>query len=107
MTPRFDRFPDDLVVLARFSRAIGHPARLDLLQMLAEAGPAPINDLAKRVPLATATVTQHLVSLEKHGLVRARRARREFALDGRALRENRDALTAYLDALSGGPRVHR
>lgn len=102
MTPRFDRFPDDLVSVARFSRAIGHPARLELIKMLAEAGSAPLNDLARPIPLAPATVTQHVVSLEKYGLVHAGRGRGEFVLDAHALRTNGDALAAYLHGLRTG-----
>ncbi len=101
MTPRLERFPDDLVRMAQFSKAIGHPARLDLLHVLSEWGPSPLGDLVTRIPLAAATVTQHLVLLEKGGLVHAGRGVREYAVDREAVRENGRALADFL-----GPLVH-
>ncbi len=99
MSPRLDRFPDDLVRMAQFSKAIGHPARLDLLHVLAAKGPSPLGDLVTQIPLAASTVTQHLVLLERSGLVHVGRGAREYVVDREALEENGQALSDFFGPL--------
>ena len=50
-------------------RALGHPARVDLLRMLAEAGDANCMDLTRHVALAQSTVSEHLRVLKEAGLI--------------------------------------
>ncbi|WP_425088004.1 ArsR/SmtB family transcription factor [Stappia sp.] len=50
-------------------KALGHPARLEILQALAACDTACCGDLVKRLPLAQSTVSQHLAVLRAAGLV--------------------------------------
>jgi DNA-binding transcriptional ArsR family regulator len=64
-----DDFSPDLVNLASVAKALGHPGRLEILQIL--AGRACIcGDIVDRMPLSQATVSQHLKELKKVGLIR-------------------------------------
>jgi len=55
--------------LAAFAKAIGHPARVQILRLLARHN-ACFRDLADALPLAPSTVSQHVKILKEAGLVR-------------------------------------
>ena len=63
-------FPEDDVALARLCKALAHPARLQILRLLAERNSCVCGDLVDDMPLAQATVSQHLKELKDAGLVR-------------------------------------
>ena len=58
------------VELARFAKALGHPARAAIVRFLAECGDCVCGDIVSRLPLAQATVSQHLKVLRDAGLIR-------------------------------------
>ena len=63
------RFDPDLVVLADLAKALGHPARLEIVRILAARDGCVCGDIVDRLPLAQATVSQHLKELKRVGLV--------------------------------------
>ena len=56
--------------LATMLRALGHPARLDIIRTMSEAGDTPCGDLMRDVDLAQSTVSEHLRVLKEAGLIR-------------------------------------
>ena len=60
--------PSDLE-LARLAKALGHPARVAIVRMLLERGGCVCGDIVSRLPLAQATVSQHLKVLKLAGLI--------------------------------------
>lgn len=54
--------------------ALANPARLRILEILAEEPESIVADLVNRLPLAQATVSQHLRVLQKAGLIHDERA---------------------------------
>ena len=50
-------------------RALSHPARIDIVRMLAEAGDAQCVDLTRHVALSQSTVSEHLRVLKEAGLI--------------------------------------
>lgn len=58
---------------AAVGKALGNPARLELLDLLAQ-GPRSVDDLAAAAGLGTSTCSAHLQTLREAGLVTARRA---------------------------------
>lgn len=56
--------------LARLAKALGHPARVAILRMLAAIGDCQCSVIVDRLPLAQATVSQHLKVLKDAGLIR-------------------------------------
>jgi DNA-binding transcriptional ArsR family regulator len=64
------KFDDNLQDLARFARVISHPARLAILQYLAETKTCISGDITDFIPLSRTTVSQHLKELRKLGLIR-------------------------------------
>lgn len=64
------RKPADDEELASLARAIGHPARVRILRMLAATKGCVCGELVNAMPLAQSTVSQHLKILKDAGLIR-------------------------------------
>lgn len=59
--------------LAKLAAALGAPARVHLLRVLIRKGPRSVKELVSEVPLAQATVSQHLGTLREAGLITGRK----------------------------------
>lgn len=55
--------------LATLAKAVGHPARIAILRIL-QSGECVCGAIVDRLPLAQATVSQHLKVLKDAGLIR-------------------------------------
>ena len=60
--------PDD-ETLAAMAKALGHPARLAILRLLAHRDTCATGDVVAELPLAQSTVSEHLRILREAGLV--------------------------------------
>ncbi|MGI4736744.1 MAG: ArsR/SmtB family transcription factor [Janthinobacterium lividum] len=56
--------------LARLAKALAHPARVAIIQLLASKQTCISGDIAAELPLARTTVTQHLQELKALDLIR-------------------------------------
>lgn len=56
--------------IARFAKALGHPARVAILQHLFKMNSCICGDLVVKVGLAQATISQHLKALKALGLIK-------------------------------------
>lgn len=61
--------PDDEEV-ARYAKALAHPARVAIVRMLLQRGDCVCGQIVLVLPLAQATVSQHLKVLKDAGVVR-------------------------------------
>lgn len=55
--------------LARFAKAMGHPARIAILHFLAKQKCCFFGDIHEVLPISKATVSQHLKELKEAGLI--------------------------------------
>src|ERR1035437_4402634 len=55
--------------LANIARALGHPARIAILQHLVKINACICNDLVSELGLAQPTISQHLKELKQLGLI--------------------------------------
>lgn len=55
--------------LARMCKALGHPARVQLLKYLSAYGACYFGNLAEVLPLAASTISQHVTILKEAGLI--------------------------------------
>ena len=55
--------------LARFAKAMGHPVRVAILQMLAKQTCCYHGDMSELLPVAKSTLSQHLSELKEAGLI--------------------------------------
>ena len=63
-------FSKDLQKTAALFNALSHPARLAILQYLAETKTCITGDIAEELPLSRTTVNQHLKELRDVGLIK-------------------------------------
>jgi ArsR family transcriptional regulator, arsenate/arsenite/antimonite-responsive transcriptional repressor len=62
-------FNTELQTCATLFKALGHPARLAILEYLADTKTCITGDLADELPLGRTTVNQHLKELKDAGLI--------------------------------------
>ena len=55
--------------LARFAKALGHPTRIEILNLLENQSCCFTGDLVDILPIAQSTVSQHLKELKNAGLI--------------------------------------
>jgi ArsR family transcriptional regulator len=73
-----DRLPDVRPVegdaadeeLATLAKALGHPARVQIMRLLVRREACVCGDIVDELPLAQSTVSQHLKVLKEAGLIR-------------------------------------
>lgn len=56
--------------LARLAKALGHPARAAIVRLLLNGGECVCGGIVDRIPLAQATVSQHLKVLKEAGWIK-------------------------------------
>ncbi|RCW38936.1 helix-turn-helix transcriptional regulator [Marinilabilia salmonicolor] len=69
--------PDSLSVIptvtqkrmARFAKALGHPVRVYIMQLLGNQSCCYSGDLSQELPIAKSTLSQHLKELRDSGLI--------------------------------------
>jgi len=65
-----DGFTEELNKLALVFKVLGHPARLAILKLLIQKDSCICGDIVDELPLAQATVSQHLKELKNAGLIK-------------------------------------
>ena len=56
--------------LASMAKALGHPARIAILQFLMKSKSCVCGEIVDELPLSQSTVSQHLNELKKAGLIK-------------------------------------
>lgn len=69
---RTESFSSTHVSLARFAKALGHPARIAIVGFLLKSETLTCNQIVEALPLAQASVSQHLKIMKEAGLLENR-----------------------------------
>lgn len=56
--------------LAKYAKALAHPARIAILKLLAAKANCQCGDIVDELPLSQSTVSQHLKELKEAGLIK-------------------------------------
>lgn len=56
--------------IAAYAKALGHPARIAILQVLIKKQACICGDIVDELPLSQSTVSQHLKELKEAGLIK-------------------------------------
>lgn len=67
---KLEGFESATVELAATMKALGHPARIAILQLLLERQACVCGSIVDALPLSQATVSQHLAALKLVGLIK-------------------------------------
>jgi len=91
--------------LAGLARALGHPARLAILRVLAARDSCVCGEIVDELPLAQSTVSQHLKVLKEAGLIQGTISgpRTCYCLDRDALAAAARHLDAFFAPLTAVP----
>lgn len=64
-----EEFTQEDIWLADVAKALSHPARIRILKILNDMNSCMVGSLVDKLPLAQATVSQHLKELKRVGLI--------------------------------------
>jgi predicted transcriptional regulator len=89
--------------VAELAKAFAHPARVAILQMLARKKACVCGDLVDELPLAQATVSQHLKELKRIGIIQGEinPPRVCYCINETVWQEARYLFGAVLDTFTG------
>lgn len=62
-------FEENDLALAKFAKALGHPARIAIIKILAANKVCTCGEIVSKLPFSQSTVSQHLQELKNAGLV--------------------------------------
>ena len=64
-----NEFTQEDIWLADVAKALSHPARIRILKILNDMSSCMVGNIVEQLPLAQATVSQHLKELKRVGLI--------------------------------------
>lgn len=65
-----DHFTDKQNAIAMLCKALGHPARIAIIEYLLKVDSCICGDIVNELPLAQPTVSQHLKELKNAGIIK-------------------------------------
>lgn len=71
-TTKTEIFTDQQNQMAQMTKALGHPARIAIIQYLLQQDSCICGDLVLEIGLAQPTISQHLKALKTAGLIKGR-----------------------------------
>lgn len=102
MLTKADCFDTDLASLAEKAKALSHPARLEIIRILARRTECICGEIVDDLPLAQASVSRHLKTLKEAGLVQGTVDGPSvcYCLNAEAVRALRTQFNDFFDALA-------
>ena len=99
VTAKTTLFNESLQVKANLFKALAHPARLQILQFLAETKTCISGDISEELPLGRTTVNQHLKELKNAGLIQGQveGVKTNYCLDYAKIEEMKNLLIGFLN----------
>ena len=65
-----EHFTDKQNLIANIAKALGHPARIAIIEYLMKVNECICGDIVNELPLAQPTVSQHLKELKNAGIIK-------------------------------------
>ena len=100
-SPKNEEFKKTETDIAAFAKTISHPARVAILNTLAEKNMCICGEIVSVLPLSQSTVSQHLIELKKAGLVQGTIDGQKscYCIDWKVLNENIAMLGSFTEKL--------
>jgi DNA-binding transcriptional ArsR family regulator len=94
-----DNFTLEQNELAQLAKAIGHPARVAIIEYLVKQDNCVCGNIVEAIPLAQATVSQHLKELKNAGLIKGSVEGNAicYCIDGEKWKKFQDLLQPIFD----------
>jgi DNA-binding transcriptional ArsR family regulator len=89
--------------MAKYAKALAHPARIAILQLLAKKQTCICGDIVDEIPLSQSTVSQHLKELKEAGLIKGdiEGAKICYCIDEREWKVAQQSLNKLFDSYKG------
>ncbi len=96
-----DQFNTKQNRLAIIAKALGHPARVAILEYLAKTNACVCGDIVEVLPLSQSTVSQHLRELKEAGLIKGEIEGTSvcYCIDENGWTEAREMLSGFLTTI--------
>ncbi|MEI6815359.1 MAG: metalloregulator ArsR/SmtB family transcription factor [Bacteroidota bacterium] len=93
-----EHFTDKQNEIATLAKALGHPARIAIMEYLMKVDSCICGDIVDKLPLAQPTISQHLKELKNAGLIKGTIEGNTicYCIDEKALKK----LQTYFDKVS-------
>ncbi len=94
-------FERELAEKAIFFKALSHPARIRILQLLSETKSCITGDISDDLPLGRTTVNQHLKELKQAGLIQGHidGVKTKYCLNPEKMKEFKSSMFDFLDSI--------
>lgn len=91
-------FQQDINQIADIYKALGHPARLQILQVLLDKKSATCGEIVAELPLAQSTISKHLLELKKASILNERFEGKKtiFSLKREGLNDSSEFITNFI-----------
>ena len=95
--------------IAQVAHALAHPARIAILKTLAKRSECICGEIVEVLPLAQATVSQHLKELKSVGLIKGEidGSRSCYCIDPTAVKEYSDLLLGFLENIQSSYKSNK
>jgi DNA-binding transcriptional ArsR family regulator len=89
---------------AKLAKAIGHPARIAILEVILKRDTCICGELVEELPLSQSTISQHLKELKEVGLIKGEieGASICYCIDEKVWKEAQKVLNKLFDAYTPG-----
>lgn len=90
--------------LAKYAKALAHPARIAILKFLANKASCQCGDIVEELPLSQSTVSQHLKELKETGLIKGEidGAKVCYCIDEKEWKAAQTWINQLFDSYKGG-----
>ncbi|MFR9541935.1 MAG: metalloregulator ArsR/SmtB family transcription factor [Rikenellaceae bacterium] len=88
---------------ARYMKALSHPARVAIVRFLASEESCFFGDIHEVLPIAKATVSQHLTELKNSGLIQGEilPPKVKYCINKKAWREAKELISSLMEVVNG------
>jgi DNA-binding transcriptional ArsR family regulator len=92
--------------LAALAKAIGHPARIAILEFLIKQNSCICSDIVDELPLSQSTISQHLKALKEVGIIKGEIEGSSvcYCIDEKVWKECVQYLSAFFDSYSSSKK---
>lgn len=97
-----DKFRYSYDQTASFAKALSHPARVNIVELLSENGPMTCGMVTDKLPLSQSTVSQHLKILKECRVINMRKdgLKSIYTLNSETISEAHSFMSALLNQLA-------
>ena len=94
-----EKITEEQKQMARYAKAMGHPVRMYILELLASQSCCYSGDLSEILPVAKSTLSQHLKELKDAGLIQGtiERPRIKYCLNQENWEAARELFQKFLE----------